>query len=210
MGSTGALEGKAEGRRDRKRRETRVRIAEAAMALFGERGFNAVTIDEIAERADISKPTFFNYFPAKEDVVLAWQDRFAEALADAVLARPVAEGMAETVEAAMLDALAATATPEAFALDDLIQATPVLTARNQAKYLHLERTLSEALAAREPDADALETRLLAMLSIGALRIGAETWRVQASRPPSELLPFSREVMTALWAAVDRVARSRGN
>ena len=57
------------GRRERKKEETKRRIFEAAIKLFNEKGFEAATIDEIAERADVAKGTFFNYFPRKEAVL---------------------------------------------------------------------------------------------------------------------------------------------
>jgi AcrR family transcriptional regulator len=56
-------------RRERKKDETRERIFKAAVHLFHERGFEATTIDEITERADVAKGTFFNYFPKKESVL---------------------------------------------------------------------------------------------------------------------------------------------
>jgi AcrR family transcriptional regulator len=56
-------------RRERKKDETRERIAAAAIALFRERGFAATTVDEIAQRADVAKGTFFNHFPRKEAVL---------------------------------------------------------------------------------------------------------------------------------------------
>ncbi|MSV79118.1 MAG: TetR family transcriptional regulator [Actinobacteria bacterium] len=66
-------------------------IARTAMALFAERGFHAVTVEEIAEAAEISPRTFFRYFPAKEDVVLLEQRRMQERLVDAFTARPTEE-----------------------------------------------------------------------------------------------------------------------
>ena len=56
-------------RRERKKEETKRRIFEAAIKLFNEKGFDAATVDEIAERADVAKGTFFNYFPRKEAVL---------------------------------------------------------------------------------------------------------------------------------------------
>jgi AcrR family transcriptional regulator len=56
-------------RRERKKEGTRRRIFDEAVRLFRERGFEATTIDEIAERADVAKGTFFNHFPRKESVL---------------------------------------------------------------------------------------------------------------------------------------------
>src|SRR5262245_45807144 len=56
-------------RRERKKEETKERIFKAALKLFKAKGFEATTIDDIAERADVGKGTFFNYFPRKEAVL---------------------------------------------------------------------------------------------------------------------------------------------
>jgi AcrR family transcriptional regulator len=58
------------GLRERKKLKMRAAIQEKAMRLFLEKGFQATTIEEIAESVEISPSTFFNYFPTKEDVVL--------------------------------------------------------------------------------------------------------------------------------------------
>lgn len=57
------------GRRERKKEETKRRIFVAALELFHDKGFDATTVDEITERADVAKGTFFNYFPRKESVL---------------------------------------------------------------------------------------------------------------------------------------------
>ncbi|GAA2093970.1 TetR/AcrR family transcriptional regulator [Streptomyces albiaxialis] len=66
-----------ESLRARKKRETRQRISDVATALFAERGFDAVTVSEVARAADVSAMTVFNHFPRKEDLFL---DRIPEAV----------------------------------------------------------------------------------------------------------------------------------
>ncbi len=65
-----------QGRRERKKEETRRRITEASLELFHEKGFEATTVDEITERADVAKGTFFNYFPRKESVLAALSEEW--------------------------------------------------------------------------------------------------------------------------------------
>lgn len=59
-------------RRSRKKAETRARLIAEAMRLFGERGIDAITVDEIARVADVGKGTVYNYFQTKEDIVIAF------------------------------------------------------------------------------------------------------------------------------------------
>ncbi len=66
------------GRRERKKEETRRRITMSALDLFHEKGFEATTVDEITERADVAKGTFFNYFPRKESVLAALSEEWME------------------------------------------------------------------------------------------------------------------------------------
>ncbi len=192
-----------EGRRERKRRETRTRICDAAMSLFLQKGYVAVTVDEIAEAADISKRTFFGYFPAKEDVVSAWQEKFNEPLLAAIAAGPEGETPFQALERAMLRTLAESATPQAFAVDALVRSTPGLAARAAQKYVFLEERVSAVLHERYPGHSLLSLRLLAMIVIGALRIGAEEGRANEMKP-GDILPFSRNIFATLREQLSKV------
>ncbi|GAB3891203.1 hypothetical protein GCM10027612_36670 [Microbispora bryophytorum subsp. camponoti] len=74
----------AEGLRERKKRQTRRRIAEVAVRLFVERGFDDVTMAEVAQAAEVSVNTVYNYFQAKEDLVLPPEEASPRRLADIV------------------------------------------------------------------------------------------------------------------------------
>ncbi|MFF5029804.1 TetR/AcrR family transcriptional regulator [Streptomyces collinus] len=80
-----------EGRRGRKKRETRERLAHVATLMFIERGFENVTIAEIAEAADVSKMTVSNYFPLKEDLVFDAHEGVVDSLARVVRERAAGE-----------------------------------------------------------------------------------------------------------------------
>lgn len=74
--------------RESKKRETRQRISDVATALFFERGFDAVTVEEIAAAASVSKVTVFNYFARKEDLLFDREDEAKQLLREALAERP--------------------------------------------------------------------------------------------------------------------------
>ncbi|WP_285759102.1 TetR/AcrR family transcriptional regulator [Nocardiopsis ansamitocini] len=88
---TAIAEHRPTGLRERKKARTREALVEAGMRLFGERGYQATTTEEIAASADVSQRTFFRYFGSKEELVLAAQEGMDELLYQAVRARPLQE-----------------------------------------------------------------------------------------------------------------------
>ena len=92
-----------EGLRERKKRATREAIAAAARALFAERGFDDVTVAEVAEAANVSTATVFNYFPTKEDLLYSRFEAFEEELLSAVRDRAVGESVLDAFGRFIID-----------------------------------------------------------------------------------------------------------
>lgn len=183
-----------EGMRTRKRRQTRERIVNAALQLFSEKGFDSVTVDEIAATADVSKRSFFDYFPTKEDVIFAWQDDFGKALADAIAARPARESPVLTVEEALTACIATAANPASLAVDRLIRSTPALKERDYVKYTRLEQTIAEALMLRERSSRGkLRAQLLATIVIAGMRLGNEQWYREGKTDSSNAKEFTKRM-----------------
>src|SRR6266480_4488365 len=81
------------GLRERKKQQTRDSIAQTARRLFGERGFDAVTVEEVAGEAEVSRKTVFNYFPTKEDLFYSGMELFEARLLDAIRTRKPGESI---------------------------------------------------------------------------------------------------------------------
>jgi AcrR family transcriptional regulator len=81
------------GLRERKKQQTRRLLADTARQLFADRGFDAVTVAEIAHAADVSEPTVFNYFPRKEDLVFSGLEGFEDELLTAIWERPTGQSV---------------------------------------------------------------------------------------------------------------------
>ena len=91
------------GLRDAKRIETKERIIAAAVDLFLARGLNKTLVDDIAETANVSRRTFFNYFPSKEEVLSEWFRCQGEYLAACFASRPAEEALWASLYTAYLE-----------------------------------------------------------------------------------------------------------
>ena len=164
------------GLRGRKRAETHARIQAEAMRLFFERGFEATTLDEIAQAAGVSRRSLFHYFASKEEIVFSTKADFPDLIAQAVARRPRDEPLLDMVENALLDLAARVQSPQVRALARLIRDTPALRAGDQAKYEKVERVLAKALADRKDlPAPDIACRVTAATAIGILKLATEAW-----------------------------------
>jgi AcrR family transcriptional regulator len=125
------------GLRERKKQRTRELIAETARRLFTERGFERVTVAEIAREAEVSEQTVFNYFPTKEDLVYWRLGSFEDELLDTVREREAGESVLAAVRRFILGqrGLLGQYDPEArdrlVAITRMITESPALLAREQ-------------------------------------------------------------------------------
>lgn len=135
------------GLRERKKLETRRHIADTAARMFADRGFEAVTVDEVAEAADVSKKTVFNYFPTKEDLVFDLVDERNEDIVRTIRDRPAGQSLPEAFRDRMLRYLThLREQPEGFqrgGIVDLINESPVLM-RKAREVHHNSVTLAAA------------------------------------------------------------------
>jgi AcrR family transcriptional regulator len=100
------------GLRERKKQQTRLQISETARRLFLERGFEAVSVAEVAREADVSVGTVFNYFPTKEDLFYSGMDVFEAQVLDAVRDRPEGEPVLAAFRRVVLDGISRLALDE--------------------------------------------------------------------------------------------------
>ncbi|GGO10996.1 TetR family transcriptional regulator [Microbispora rosea subsp. aerata] len=136
--------------RELKKRQTREKISHEATRLFLERGFDQVTIADVAQAAQVAKMTVTNYFPRKEDLVFDLSEEFVQSLARIVRDRAQGESALAALRRAYLDAVAAHDPVIGFsgpAFARMIDASPALTARLRDFHDEREKALAETLAA---------------------------------------------------------------
>jgi AcrR family transcriptional regulator len=167
------------GLRELKKRQTRQLIADTAWRLFADRGFDRVTVAEVAREAQVAEATVFNYFPTKEDLFYHRLEAFEAGLVQAVAAREVGEpalaavrryllasdGLLAQVEAGDADALQRLRT-----VNRVIAASPALQAREQQAMARSTNRLAELLAAETgAAADDVTARAAASALLGVQR-----------------------------------------
>lgn len=145
------------GLRELKKRRTRRRIADVALALFAERGFDRVPVAEVARRAEVSEATVFNYFRTKEDLIYGGMTAFGDTLLTALRTRPPGQPVLAAFRAVMLgphgllDAAAPADQERIATIARLISTSPSLRARERQAYDDYARSVAMLLAEETGD-----------------------------------------------------------
>jgi len=200
------------GLRERKKHKTRQLIAATARELFAQRGFENVSVAEIARAAEVSETTVFNYFPTKEDLIYQGLEAFEDELLQAIRDRPPGEGVLQAFGRFILQPrglLAADDRASADALvsvSRLIASSSALTAREQQILTRYARSLA-ALLAEETGASPgdLTSQVVANTLIGIHRAVLDYVRQRITADPAGPRRLARVLQADCQKALDLLA-----
>ncbi|WP_425281811.1 TetR/AcrR family transcriptional regulator [Streptomyces ficellus] len=185
------------GLRERKKLKTRTAIRRAAYRLISEQGYDATTVERIAEAAEVSPSTVSRYFPAKEDIVLT--DEYDLVMEEALRRRPPGEDPLESLRSVITRAVAAHLEHEPERSRErarLMVEVPAVRARMTETMAGTSRSLSRVLAARTGrGADDLEVRVFTAAVMGALREALIYWAERDQR--DDLVALVHRTLDAL-------------
>lgn len=199
------------GLREWKKRETRKAIAEAALALFAQRGFEAVTVAEVAREAHVSEKTVFNYFPTKEDLVLDPDDdeRFIQELGEVIRGCAPGDSIIAAVRTLLVDefarGLAAGYLNKVEMAARLLDSSPALQARLQARFAKFSAAIAGALAGAAGAAPAdIEPWVAAnaIIAISLALFEAARRRILAGERGDELRAHARDDAERAWTLIE--------
>ncbi|MFE1292095.1 TetR/AcrR family transcriptional regulator [Streptomyces sp. NPDC058751] len=171
------------GLRERKKIKTREAIRDATYALIREQGYDATTIDQIAERAEVSPSTVFRYFPTKEDIVLT--DEWDPVLLEELRSRPADEPWVDSIRYMLREAVRTGVEEDsdvARLRTHLMVQVPAVRSRMMESMSVTGRMICTAIAERTGrDPDSLEVRVYAMSLVGGLMETSLYWAENGHR-----------------------------
>jgi AcrR family transcriptional regulator len=181
------------GLRERKKARTRASIREHALRLFREQGYDATTVDQIAEAADVSPSTFFRYYPTKEDVVL--QDDVDVLAIGSFYSQPADLSIVSAFRAAAMDTFASLSDEDMTTLQEtssLIFTVPELRARAMDEYSRTINVIAEAAATRSGrDPNDFAVRNVAGAIVGVIMAATMPWSDWVESPSPSKQMFER-------------------
>jgi AcrR family transcriptional regulator len=179
-----AQAGHRPGLRERKKARTRASIREHALRLFREQGYDATTVEQIAEAADVSPSTFFRYYPTKEDVVL--QDDVDILAVGAFHDQPADLSIIGAFRAAARQTFASLSEEDLATLQETAALTltvPEIRARAMDEFSRTISVIAEAAAARAGrDPNDFAVRTVAGAIIGVIMAATMPWTDWANEP----------------------------
>jgi AcrR family transcriptional regulator len=194
------------GLRERRKRLTAAELEAAALRLFSERGFDSVTVDDIAVEADVSRRTFFRYFASKEDVLLA--DHFVQLarLREAMAARPPDEPILTALRNAILSMTGDFEDRKEMVIlrGRIMRNTPSLQARSLVHQRAWEDAMQEMVAQRlavDPNVD-LRPGVVAATALAAMRVAFTNWLVAGA--VGDLIAMTAEALDLLDGGLQQV------
>jgi len=157
----------------------RAELSRAAWELFTRKGYEATTVAEIARAAGVSRRTFFRYHASKEDVLVATSDAFAQAMLDAVAARPAREAPLVAIRHALVQVLEREAERPEFmrGIIRLLRESPALRRAMLDRHARMEERLAALVAERsgiDPERDSTPA-LLAFLARALFDTAFNVW-----------------------------------
>lgn len=190
--------------RERKQAATRESLYSAAFRLFADKGFDATTVDEIAEAAGVSRRTFFRYFESKEAVVFAKQPTRLRQFRDLVGQHGAHGGFEAVVRACLaLGPAFEAARDEAVTAQTIIDASPSLTAVDAARDLEWEQEIAAALTPAGADVERQRmARYVAGAIIGLIRATMREWRQPDG--PKDLVAVAERNLRLLGRGLEAV------
>ena len=202
------------GLRERKKQQTRQLIADTAWRLFADRGFERVTVVEIAREAQVAVATVFNYFPTKEDLFFYRLEAFGAQLVEAVSERPAGEPALAAFRRALMGsggllALAQAGDHQALerlrTVNRVTAASPALLAREQQTIARSTNRLAELLAAETgaaPDDVTARTAANALLGVQRALVDHVRRRVLDDGEPARLADDVRDLARRAFALLE--------
>ena len=189
------------GLRERKKLRTRQLIADTAMRMFAERGFDAVPVAAVARAAEVSEATVFNYFPTKEDLVYRGMEAFEAELLAAVRDRPTGESIVAAFGRFVLQPRGFLAAPDEesvrylIAVAKMIPASPALLARERQILDRYTASLAALIAADTAAVPGdLRPEAVARALIGTHQTLIELVRRRLAEGPVDPADVAREVV----------------
>ena len=163
--------------RQRKKNATRERIRASALRLFGEQGYDATTVEQIAAAAGVSHMTFFRYFPTKEEVALS--DSYDPLIAGLLGQTPAGWPLTERIRAVLLQGLRQLNDADRdilLAQNKLIVSTPALRERLWASQMDTQQLILQALGTSQDNPrPSFQDRVTIAACLAAATTAILTW-----------------------------------